>query len=547
MGTYYFSGHFVGDKVKAGKEHLKWAFENAPGTSNAYHTTNSENSKKTDVVNGPEYAATLDQSSTSSQRAASFSSSVGSIQRDGSLSELDNSFRRWRRANCSANLGYETVVFDASSTYSTRSQVSATSTSSGRLGPLSSLARSGMNAVIKVGACWRCRFLRKPCDPISPCGLCPKGNKSGWEVVGCKRGSFKAAMLPITLCPKATTVVTGSPAQLPDSSTSHETSSQPDVAANTFFRDTMNRREMALARLVQATEYSAEDDPILHDMEIRPLLRECLPGNCTPIKQPGLAALNPLNECILAIAWELFDYPFSCFDITETGDLGGLVRLLPSVARYQAKHQSELNSDQLIAQSLICLRSCLEALRIKASGFLGKQRHVSCNSGLCKFECLEYVKLNISLYFDELSRVFFKKENMRNKTTWWLSAFYSFCIQSFVRRALLELEKESLVFATLASRDYLRDPVQLFVAISSLDDPLIRPLARDLSGKVKTNAMVEGPNLDDYEEARLAVGQNTWLTDGISGSYDYLTSLFGDQKVGEQSTTNGSPRDSLEF
>ncbi|KAL5319024.1 hypothetical protein ACEPPN_014094 [Leptodophora sp. 'Broadleaf-Isolate-01'] len=284
---------------------------------------------------------------------------------------------------------------------------------------------------------------------------------------------------------------------------------------------------MALARLVQATEYSAEDDPILHDMEIRPLLRECLPGNCTPIKQPGLAALNPLNECILAIAWELFDYPFSCFDITETGDLGGL--------------------DQLIAQSLICLRSCLEALRIKASGFLGKQRHVSCNSGLCKFECLEYVKLNISLYFDELSRVFFKKENMRNKTTWWLSAFYSFCIQSFVRRALLELEKESLVFATLASRDYLRDPVQLFVAISSLDDPLIRPLARDLSGKVKTNAMVEGPNLDDYEEARLAVGQNTWLTDGISGSYDYLTSFFGDQKVEEQSTTNGSPRDGLEF
>jgi hypothetical protein len=371
-------------------------------------------------------------------------------------------------------------------------------------------------------------------------------------------------MLPITLCPKATTLVTGSPVQLPGSSTSYEISYQPEVAANTFFRDTMNRREMALVRLVQATEYSAEDDPILHDMEIRPLLQECLPGNCTPIKQPGLVALNPLNECILAIAWELFDYPFSCFDITETGNLGGLVRLLPSVARYQAKHQSELNSvrpfsrflnsktnfnlqDQLIAQSLICLRSCLEALRIKASGFLGKQRHGSCNSGFCKFECLEYVKLNISLYLDELSRVFFKKENMRNKTTWWLSAFYSFCIQSFVRRALLELEKESLVFATLASRDYLRDPVQLFIAISSSDDPLIRPLARDLSGKVKTNTINEGPNLDDYEEARLAVGQNTWLTDDISGSYDYLTSLFGDHEVEEQSTISGRPRDSLEF
>jgi hypothetical protein len=41
----------------------------------------------------------------------------------------------------------------------------------------------------------------------------------------------------------------------------------------------------------------------------------------------------------------------------------------------------------------------------------------------------------------ELSRVFFLKENMREKTTWWLSAFYSFCIQSFVRKALIEVEK----------------------------------------------------------------------------------------------------------
>jgi hypothetical protein len=167
METYYFSGHSVGEKVKAGNEHLNWAFENAPDTSYAYHATNSENLDKIDAVNDPEYAATLDQSSTSSQRAASFSSSMGSIERDDSQSKFNNSFRRWRSANCNASLGYEKVVFDASSIYSTKSQVSATSASSGRLGPLSSLTRAGMNAVIKVGACWRCRFLRKPVGAYS--------------------------------------------------------------------------------------------------------------------------------------------------------------------------------------------------------------------------------------------------------------------------------------------------------------------------------------------------------------------------------------------
>jgi hypothetical protein len=155
--------------------------------------------------------------------------------------------------------------------------------------------------------------------------------------------------------------------------------------------------------------------------------------------------------------------------------------------------------------------------------------------------------MNISLYLDELSRVFFKKENMRSKTTWWLSAFYSFCIQSFVRKALLDLEKDSLVFETLAGRDYLRHPVHLFIAISSTDDPLVRPMPCGPGGKLKTTTTIEEPNLDDYQEARLAVCQSTWLADGIIGSYDYLGRLFEDDEILKQSVIGDSPRDSLEF
>jgi hypothetical protein len=47
------------------------------------------------------------------------------------------------------------------STHSDASGLSEASGRSGRTGPLSDLARAGMKAVKKVGACWRCIFLKK--------------------------------------------------------------------------------------------------------------------------------------------------------------------------------------------------------------------------------------------------------------------------------------------------------------------------------------------------------------------------------------------------
>lgn len=51
--------------------------------------------------------------------------------------------------------------------------------------------------------------------------------------------------------------------------------------------------------------------------------------------------------------------------------------------------------------------------------------------------------MHLTLYSRELSRVFFKKENLNSRRPWWLSAFYSFCIQSYVRRALIELTRDA--------------------------------------------------------------------------------------------------------
>lgn len=168
-----------------------------------------------------------------------------------------------------------------------------------------------------------------------------------------------------------------------------------------------------------------------------------------------------------------------------------------------------------------------------ASGFLADQFHENCNSFLCEIECISSLNMHLKLYLTELSRVFFKKANIRNKHPWWLSTFYSFCIQSIVRKALMRLTTASDRGATngmhLPAKHYLYLPVRLFIASSAAYD--IQNLY--LEGKSKPGG--EGiPSAEDYREARRAVGQTAWASNGISGCFDYLKKLFEDDGVALQ-------------
>jgi hypothetical protein len=139
----------------------------------------------------------------------------------------------------------------------------------------------------------------------------------------------------------------------------------------------------------------------------------------------------------------------------------------------------------LIAQSLICLRSCLEAIRVEALGFLKRDYHIACDYDICKIQCIANLDLNLTFYLDELSRVFFKKENAKNKADWYISAFYSFCIQAIVRKALLSLSRDGILkgvgtpclmsfkdSALSASHQFLHLAIHLFIATSGTYDPL---------------------------------------------------------------------------
>jgi len=244
--------------------------------------------------------------------------------------------------------GYKEYIFDASSMHS-GSQASATSAASGRRGPLSDCARAGMNAVRKAGACWRCKFLRKTvscnflkaeldaylnqCDPESPCALCPKGDKSSWEAVGCNRGSFKVPSLH--LCPRdqVTSI------SLPDSSLIKKLR-----AAVINLR--ISGKSNAWLRhfwLNPSVEPKIEDGEAswAQKLEVRRMVLRKLDEGCKALNhRPLSSALRPLSECMLGIVWEYLDYNLSSHEPSDDRLMVNFTQLIPTAVIYQAKHES---------------------------------------------------------------------------------------------------------------------------------------------------------------------------------------------------------------
>jgi len=152
--------------------------------------------------------------------------------------------------------------------------------------------------------------------------------------------------------------------------------------------------------------------------------------------------------------------------------------------------------------------------------------HSQCVPSSCNIGCVEQLESSISLYLEELSRVFFMKDNMRNKEPWWLSAFYSFCIQSFVKRALRVIKTSMADDRIPGCEEYLRLPISLFIASSGLHDPLS---FKGKSGRYLFEGFAgdtEGPDLRDYKEAQIAVSRGDWEAQGIRGFVDYLMTIW---------------------
>ena len=121
---------------------------------------------------------------------------------------------------------------------------------------------------------------------------------------------------------------------------------------------------------------------------------------------------------------------------------------------------------------------------------------------------------------------------MRDKKPWWLSTFYSFYIQSLVKRTLRILEKDLKYSSSRVGPNYLQLPLRLFIASMGSYDPI---LMQEMSSDVDASTIDKGDTDravgSEYEEARLVLGQATWSNRGIRSSAGYLCMLFDDDEM----------------
>jgi hypothetical protein len=154
--------------------------------------------------------------------------------------------------------------------------------------------------------------------------------------------------------------------------------------------------------------------------------------------------------------------------------------------------------------------------------FIEPMKHRLCETDICQIDYIRTLDENLSLYLNALSKVFFKKENMRIKETWSLSTFYSFAIQALVRQLIRHLSFTAN--SEWATDQYLHLAIRLFIASSGDYDPLMRDYVSLSKGKEVVSSYVS-----DLQEAKDAVEQDSWGPRGILSSADYLRDLFEDK------------------
>jgi hypothetical protein len=147
---------------------------------------------------------------------------------------------------------------------------------------------------------------------------------------------MKTEMYAIKLCPKLTRC------HFPEISLLE--SWQGVNRVNGSLREAIERREQDLMAIFSdMTGHSDEIHDTSGDITIQKHMLSFLPGTrYSPIKKPPPNALAPLNECVLAILWELQEN-FSSQSILGDGGVDDFVTLIWFASRFQADTESVSN------------------------------------------------------------------------------------------------------------------------------------------------------------------------------------------------------------
>ncbi|CZR58151.1 uncharacterized protein PAC_08042 [Phialocephala subalpina] len=413
-------------------------------------------------------------------RATSRAGSISSVQSNQGRSRVGKIFSR-----VSSSRSIEGSMYSCFDSKSTDTSISSRRSRQA----MDKFAKAAMKAVKAIGACWRCKLLRKQCDDDSPCESCPTSTKkSEWKLLGCRRGTLEENMARVALCSRPHTL------QVDMDVKNYVKDYDVSVEVNRLSRLREKRREV-----VMQDERGAALIGTL-DSFLQAVDNTLMDGNCTPFAvstgNQCSIQLKPLDECVRNIIWELSEFDGLLETFLGGFTIDSVTVLLRSASLYQAKTEG------------------FEGSGTVATG--------------CYVEPIASLDASMSRYIGELSRVFFQKEKMRKVRTWWLSVFYSLCIQNFVRQVLLQLpagvRREN---KSNGAQEYLHLALRLFLAYSRKYDPLSQKSQKDFG----TTSMSEEDVLFDNEitVARMAVAYDSWKSVGIKSSKDYLNLLFEDE------------------
>jgi hypothetical protein len=165
---------------------------------------------------------------------------------------------------------------------------------------------------------------------VTPCLVCPKGEESNWEALGCHRGDFQTRMRPIRLCPRyqenpplpLVDFIPKNPYHVLDCTQRDLwTNNDPSVidTAHSLLRS--QRMETARSRFLE--EIASKCDLLS--------------------KRPDPVVLQPIQHCMICIIWELFAPTQSLRLLGDNGTLDTLLRILPAAIVYQATLKSVRN------------------------------------------------------------------------------------------------------------------------------------------------------------------------------------------------------------
>ncbi|THV45470.1 hypothetical protein BGAL_0485g00090 [Botrytis galanthina] len=217
-----------------------------------------------------------------------------------------------------------------------------------------------------------------------------------------------------------------------------------------------------------------------------------------------------------------------------------------------------------------------KTLQVEFKNYIPRQGERGTSSNFCKDRNVDSLTSAIKRYVEQLSKVFFKKENLRGKT-WWLSVFYSLVIQSLVRAIMKAIVGDGGAEIPSSINQYLHLAVRLFIVSSGAHDPLARSISvqgsrvKSLAScdsckrrKLKCTRLkpsceacqdfqcpciysgkseIDDSEIEDYKVASLSVQQAKWQSYGFNSSAEYLQHLFQDgRQISHEATINNEPQ-----